>query len=286
MRKVFAIFLLSITVFSLFIFKKYYLSALKPTPNELAKQYGQLLPTPYPTPTPTPKPLTFAEMNALYGPCVFLPTLFYHHIEDPAQAIQKHQQNLSVETKFFRAQMQFLKDNGYKVVTMPDLVNFFDKDAPISKKSVLLTFDDAYDDFYTNARPILTEFGFKATMFTPTGLIGNPGYLTWNEINEASSGGQFFANHTWSHKNMKASKSVVDHEISTADIQLTEHGLNSPKIFAYPYGLVSDNAKELLGKLGYQAAFTTNHGATLCKKQRLELPRIRVGNASLSFYGL
>src|SRR4030042_5289786 len=39
-------------------------------------------PSPPPSPSPTAKPLTFAEMNAFYGPCVYAPTLMYHHIED------------------------------------------------------------------------------------------------------------------------------------------------------------------------------------------------------------
>ena len=38
------------------------------------------------SPSPTPKPLTFAEMNALYGPCVNLPTLMYHHIQPADEA--------------------------------------------------------------------------------------------------------------------------------------------------------------------------------------------------------
>lgn len=243
-------------------------------------------PLPSPTPTSTPKPLTFAEMNALYGPCVYLPTLMYHHVQDMTIAKSKNQQNLTVDTETFRSQMSYLKGKGYTTATVNDLVNFFDAGAPIAKKSVLITFDDGYDDFYLNALPILKENGFKAIVFLPTGLMSNPDYMVWEQIMDAFYGGTFFANHTWSHKNVKQANDVVEKEITTADTQLADRGLNSPKVFAYPYGFSSAFSESVLSKLGYSLAFTTTPGSTLCKKQRYDLPRVRIGNSSLSSFGI
>lgn len=243
-------------------------------------------PKPSPTPTPTPKPLTFAQMNALYGPCVFLPTLFYHHIQSLDAAKKNGQTALTVGTDIFNNQMKYLKDKGYTTVTMNDLANFFDNGIPIPAGSILLTFDDAYADFATDAVPILREFGFKSTLFVPTGLVNNPGYLSWDTISSLVPGGDIlFANHTWSHHNLIAPENVVEMEISTADTQLSEKGLDNPKVFAYPYGSPTGNSEAVLTKLGYKLAFTTVPGSTLCKRKRLELPRIRIGNTSLSFYG-
>ena len=75
-------------------------------------------------------------------------------------------------------------------------------------------------------------------------------------------------------------------EISLADSQLADHGVNNPKIFAYPYGIDTSSAEQYLQSLGYSLSFTTNYGSILCKGQRLSLPRIRIGNAPLSAYGL
>ncbi len=246
-----------------------------PVPNNL--------PTPTPSPTPTPKPLTFSEMNTLYGPCITLPTFMYHHIQDMTLARTKNQQNLTVDTVNFQKQMQYLKDKGYQTLAMSDLINFFSGGASIPRKSVLLTFDDGYDDFYLNAYPILSQLGFKATMFTPTGLIGNPGYLSWNQIGSMSN--VLFANHTWSHKNMNANGSIDEKEISLADTQLMQRGYDNPKVFAYPYGSANVIAENLLSKYGYTLAFTTKPGNILCKKQSLILPRVRIGNISLGSYG-
>ncbi len=245
-----------------------------------------LTPTPSPSPTPTPKPLTFSEMNSLYGPCVYLPVLMYHHVQTQESAKEKNQIGLTVNTEIFRVQMQYLKDRNYTVVAMADILNFFEQGINPPSKPVLITFDDGYSDFYSDAYPILREFNYPATIFTTTGLINNADYLHWDKISEMSSNKILFANHTWSHKNVKTEDGVLKMEISTADIQLAERGLNNPKVFAYPYGMESESAVSLLKELNYKMAFTTRSGGTLCKKQIFNLPRIRIGNTSLSNYGL
>ncbi len=246
-----------------------------------------VLSTPTPSPSPTPKPLTFSQRNELYGPCIYAPTLMYHHVEDLTQAGKEGHAGLSVAPEMFHSQMQYLHEKGYTPAGMSELLSFFDSGGGLGKKPVLLTFDDGYNDFYLNAYPVLKEFGFKATLFLPTGLVENPGYLSWKQVSEISGSGLvLFANHTWSHHNVAYSKDVVQKEILTADTQLTEHGVNFTKVFAYPYGLPSHGAEDYLTQLGYGAAFTTTHGSALCKKQRLILPRIRIGNSSLSAYGL
>jgi peptidoglycan/xylan/chitin deacetylase (PgdA/CDA1 family) len=121
-------------------------------------------------------------------------------------------------------------------------------------------------------------------MFIPTGLMQNPGYLTWDEIS-GMRGSVLFANHTWSHKNVASKNTPMEKEILTADTQLNDRGLNSPKVFAYPYGPDSIPAENYLNSLSYKVAFTTQIGNVLCKKQRLSLPRVRVGNSPLSNYG-
>jgi peptidoglycan/xylan/chitin deacetylase (PgdA/CDA1 family) len=280
-----------LVILIIFLFFTLYLRIVKPNLPKIGSLFSfnhkNEVPvvTPSPTPSPTPKPLTFAEMNALYGPCVYLPTLMYHHVQDMNVAKGKNQQNLTVSTETFRQQMMYLRDRGYQTVGLNQLVSFFDEGMGIPKKSILLTFDDAYEDTFLNVFPILKEVGFKGIVFTPTGLVNNDDYLNWDQISEMASYGIVFANHTWSHKNVKTDFDTLEMEITTADTQLSERGYNLPKSFAYPYGLESSQAVELLNGLGYKLAFSTRSGSTLCKKQRLGLPRVRIGNVSLSAYG-
>jgi len=77
---------------------------------------------------------------------------------------------------------------------------------PKPRKYCVLTFDDGYRDFYAVAWPILKKHGFTATMFLPTGFIGNErnalngkDCLTWNEVQALAQNGTAFGAHTVSH---------------------------------------------------------------------------------------
>lgn len=258
-----------------------------------SKKSESVVPTigsPIPTqilPTPTLKPVTLEELNVKYGPCAKVNVLMYHHIQPEDVAKKSNQQGLTVTPDIFKKQMEYLKTKGYSTIFPRDLVKFFDSGISLPKKPVMITLDDAYEDNYQNAFPILQEYGFKATIFTPTGLVTVAGYLNWDEIKTmASSGLIYFGNHTWSHQNSNTTLKKLDMEIGTADKQLSDIGLNSDKVFAYPYGKPSTGAEETLAKYEYKLAFTTVHGSIACKQKRFDIPRIRVGNANLSSYGL
>jgi peptidoglycan/xylan/chitin deacetylase (PgdA/CDA1 family) len=238
-------------------------------------------------PTPTVHQITFAEVNQKYGPCAKVNVLMYHHIQDEKLAKKAGQTGLTVGTDWFDKQMQYLKDKNYNVISMEVLAEFMKNGKPLPPKSVVITLDDAYEDNYLVAYPILRKHNLPATIFTPTGLVGVMDYLTWGEISDMKASGLlYFGNHTWSHHSSAGTPPVLDKEIKTADNQLAERGLNNSKVFAYPYGKPSKDAQEVLARYGYTMAFTTKHGNILCSKQRYELPRIRVGNAPLSRYGL
>lgn len=268
-----------------------YFSVSNPKKTEVEKFPALPTSTLAPSPTtipisPTSKPLSFSEMNTLYGPCVSASVLMYHHVQSKESAQKEGSGALTVYTDVFRGQMEYLRDHGYSVVSMVELASFFDKNSSLPSKSIILTFDDGYDDFASDTFPILRELSFKATVFVPSGLIENPGYLSWSQLSEISGSGLvLFANHTWSHKNVKSDRSEVEKEINLADLQLNDKGYNNPKVFSYPYGISSSLAEEFLGKKGYSLAFKTKFGRILCQKTRFELPRVRIGNATLNQYG-
>ena len=247
--------------------------------------------TPYvsPTPSPTPKSktLSFKEMNDLYGPCVSAPVIMYHHIEPAEVALEKKHGGLNVDSIVFKRQMEYLKEKGYSSITPEDLVAFFDEGRALPPKPVMITFDDGYDDNGTYAFEILKEVGLKGVIFLPTGLMMNEGYLSWPRILEMNASGSIvFGNHTWSHMNAGKDEELIKKEIATADIQLGEKGLNRVKTFAYPYGEQNTYTRDYLEEMGYKLGFTTKSGRMLCKKQRLILPRIRMGGSNLATYGL
>lgn len=244
-------------------------------------------PSPTLTPIPTTRQISFKEIDQQYGPCATVNVLMYHHVQEEKLAKKQGQAGLSVSPEWFDKHMAYLRDKQYNVIKIEDLDGFINGKKKLPEKSVVITLDDAYEDNYLVAYPILKKYNFPATIFTPTGLVNVLDYLNWSEVSEMNNSGLiYFGNHTWSHHSSMGSPQVLEKEIGLADAQLSEKGLNSLKIFAYPYGKPSKDAQTILANIGYSMAFTTNNGRLVCTKQRYTLPRIRVGNAPLSKYGL
>lgn len=103
-----------------------------------------------------------------------IPILMYHRISEDEEVGVHPYYKLCTPPSRFREHMQFIKDNGYRVVSLKeaaDLVSNESSYLPPPHKYLVLTFDDGYEDFYTTAWPILKEFGYPATLFLPTGLL-------------------------------------------------------------------------------------------------------------------
>lgn len=260
----------------------------KKTDIVLEKEAPTTVASPSAAPTTVKKPaMSFAEMEKKYGPCVNLPILMYHHVEDQKVAVENKRTNLNVPPEMFDEHLKFLKDKGYNPISPVDLINFFDQGAALPTKPVMITFDDGYEDNGSQAFPVLEKYSFKAAIFLATGLMDNPGYLSWSKVSEMmDSSLVYFGNHTWSHSNMGKGYETDAKEIGIAENQLNEKGLNEMKVFAYPYGAESAAATKVLTEMGFGLALTTKPGRIQCKGLRLDLPRIRVGNAPLGQFGL
>jgi Polysaccharide deacetylase len=106
-----------------------------------------------------------------------IPVLLYHHLR-PGGAY-------SVAPETFAAQMRRLHDLGFQTVTLDQYVRFADGDpVELPQRPLLITFDDGYASAWENADPVLARYGWSAVMYVPTGAIGGPGHLTWDELRE------------------------------------------------------------------------------------------------------
>lgn len=239
-----------------------------------------LTPTPTLVPTSTPVPLV--------GYCLHVPILFYHHIQPTTQAIQKHQQNLSVDNGMFDLQMGYLQSKGYTFITVKQLVDALRTHSSLPPKSIAITFDDGYRDWYTYAYPIFQKYHITANFMIATGLLEGADYLTWSQLKEmVSSGLIYVTDHTWSHFGVGGgNREKIKSEIETAKQQLESNLGQTIEIFTYPYGTVGNVALQVLQEDGFTGAFTTIPGTTQCDSFLLALHRTRVGNSALSAYGL
>ncbi len=239
-------------------------------------------PTPIPTPTPTPTPIPN------YGFCLRVPVLLYHHVRPQAEAALRRQSSLNVDPGFFDLQMKYLTEHGYNTIFADALVNALKTHSSVPSKSILITVDDGYRDFFTNALPIIQKYGIKVNSMIATGLIGGEDNMSWDQINQIKQSGlAYFVDHTWSHYAINhGSVDKIQFEIQTAKQQLEEHTGQSVNIFAYPYGSFNNNAISILQSDGFAGAFSTIPGFLQCDSFVMTLHRNHIGNAPLSSYGL
>lgn len=216
-----------------------------------------------------------------------VPILMYHHIGDlppNADAIRK---SLTISQERFDEQMRFLAEQGYTTIHISELLAHLQNGAPLPEKPIILTFDDGYDDNYTNVFPTLKDFGFKGTFFiigAPTDY-GSPGYMRWEHILELYENGMEIGAHSLTHRyNLgQFSAKIQDSEIKGAHQLMVDHLPNWTPLFSYPSGSYNQYTLDLLQELGYTAAVTTKQGAEQSSAAPLELRRIRIrGEWSMS----
>ncbi len=105
---------------------------------------------------------------------------------------------LSIDVDAFRGQIEFLRDEGFTVLTLSDALQRLDA-GDLDTPTAVLTIDDGYDSFRTGAMPLLQEFGMPATLFINTAGIGRRGMLDWEDLTRLVEQGMEIGNHTVSH---------------------------------------------------------------------------------------
>jgi peptidoglycan/xylan/chitin deacetylase (PgdA/CDA1 family) len=111
-----------------------------------------------------------------------------------------------------------------------------------TNKAVVLTFDDAYKSQYTNAKPILDKYGYKATFYIVCNYVENNGRLKWEDITSLYKEGHDIGSHTMNHADLsQTSKKETSYEISESKQCLLNHGINATS-FAYPFNGGTDEA--------------------------------------------
>lgn len=213
-----------------------------------------------------------------------VPVLMYHYIRVNPWPTDIVGFNLSVTPYSFASQLDYLQQHGYNTISLDQLGANLLYNAPLPPRPIVLTFDDGYEDFYTNAFPILKAHKMKAINFIITGFVGlpddqNPIYLTWKQIEEMSkSGFIIFGAHTFDHKSLpslSSDKAFSEILISKKDL---EGHLNYPvNWLAYPYGDVNPRISDLAKKAGFIGAFGTQFGTFESQDTLFTESRVRVG---------
>lgn len=116
-----------------------------------------------------------------------------------------------------------------------------------NKLSICLTFDDAYEDFYTYAYPVLQRLQIPAVLAIPVAFVGKPNYCSWPQLEEMINSKLVIpASHSKNHVDMTLESTDL-HEESFSSKQILEKNLNTTiDTFVYPYGCHNSKVNQSL----------------------------------------
>lgn len=231
-------------------------------------------------------PSTTKKEASFYNPpssgnSLKVPILFYHYVGNNPNPKDLQRDVLSISPDKFEEQIKYLKENGFTAISLDTLYAALKKQTTIADKSVVLTFDDGYIDFYYNAYPILLKYHLSAMVFIPTGLVGGSYYLTWPQIKEMQSSGLInYGSHSVHHYNLPSiSENSAYQELSESKKTLQDN-LGVPINFiSYPNGAVNNFIINLAQKAGYVGGVGTWANTTQSEGTIYDMPRLRISGS-------
>ncbi|MGI1679718.1 MAG: polysaccharide deacetylase family protein [Cellvibrionaceae bacterium] len=210
-------------------------------------------------------------ISSLLFPCLHLllpqqseaaVVLQYHHVSHSAPKATR------ISPQLFSQHLYYLRENGYKVVPLYELVHALENRLTLPDKTVAITFDDGYSSIYDTAFPLLKEYGYPFTVFINVKPVeqGLSQFVSWEQLLEMAEYGASISNHSFSHphlirKNLNfagfgSERSEEEwSENVLSEIRFSENVIKrkmgeqkgeAHRLFAYPYGEYSNALKKLL----------------------------------------
>jgi len=178
---------------------------------------------------------------------------------------------LAVHPDALRDQLRFLLRRGWNAKTLAGAV------AEPTRRTLVVTFDDAYRSVLAEGLPVLEKLGVPASLFVPTDLVDDEGLMTdliripddwigeeedmrgmsWDEVRKLAARGWEIGSHTCSHPDLTS----LPEEEARAELERSraiceERLQESCASLAYPFGFHDEATKRLAREAGYGQAAT------------------------------
>ncbi|PIR84906.1 hypothetical protein COU16_00090 [Candidatus Kaiserbacteria bacterium CG10_big_fil_rev_8_21_14_0_10_47_16] len=189
-------------------------------------------------------------------------------------SISQNNKDTTIPPELFETHLTALKEAGFSLISLDDVVLGHTGKKLIPRKAVALTFDDGYRDFETDALPILEKYEAPATVFVvgdegaSRGALENtipllaPDAIKRLKVHPLVTIGY----HSKTHVNLReCSGEVLQSEVAP---------LFSAEFFAYPGGNYSSEAVRAVREAGYRAAFSIKRDMVGTWSDTFLLPRI------------
>ncbi len=187
----------------------------------------------------------------------------------------------------FKADMDYLLDNGFNFVTPTLYLSHIEGKAELPSKPVLITFDDGLSGAYKYAYPILKERGIEGFFFLLVSRVSTSDhYVTWEQCVEMQSSRvfsmeshtmnshYFVDDHEGRHAALISRLPLPDGTVETSEqylARVSEDLLLSKQIIeekiqktvnflAIPFGYGNDDLNKIVRNAGYKGTFNSGGG--------------------------
>lgn len=220
-----------------------------------------------------------------------VPILLYHRL-GPVVA-----DSMTITTATFESHLKYLKRNGYTVIPLRELVDYYlGKVRQLPPRAVVIVADDGHKSVYTYMLPLVKQYHVSVTLFIYPSAISNASYaMTWNQLREIKETGLFeFQSHTYWHPNFKKEKKrlapeeykkFVDMQLNKSKSKLEKELGVRVDMIAWPFGIYDDNLIAKAKEAGYVAGFSIERRQTNNSDNVMALPRflINAENRGIAF---
>lgn len=171
----------------------------------------------------------------------------------------------------FKMHVDWLHSQGFHAITFHDILS----NRALPEKTVIITFDDAYESVYHHAFPILADAGFRAIVYVITNYIGklntwdmNLGgicfrHMSARQLAEISEKGWEIGSHTCTHRALtRLNESQLKREFSKSFQQLSTLTPRPVISVAYPFGMQGGQVQQAAKSAGYKFACGSIRGTT------------------------
>lgn len=209
-----------------------------------------------------------------------VPILSYHRFAAACQS------PLCISESALRAQLDYLRDNGYRVISLSALHDFMAYKRAIPLRSVVITIDDGYRSAYDVAFPLLEDYGFTATLFIYTDFVEQTDRsLTWDQLRTMKAAGFEIGSHTVSHSDLTrkqagesdaAYEERIAQELALSKAILDRELDQETRFLAYPYSHHNHRVRAAAEAAGYRLGLTLENGANAFFMDPLVLKRMPI----------
>ena len=172
--------------------------------------------------------------------------LFYHDVFDGTKYTE-----MGTPLSLFKKHLQVVEANGFHLISQ----------ITVPQNQIQICFDDGFAGLW-DCQEIWNDLTWRPTIFVPISLIGQPGYLSLEQIKTLHQKGFRFQSHGWSHQVLTdfSGKELL-HETSDSKHYLEDALQTTIEEICFPVGLFSQSVLKSCKKAGYKQMYSSIPGS-------------------------